>query len=298
MINTYESTPDKKLVGLAQAGDSAAYEELCCRYKSMVRLKSRPYYILGADREDIVQEGMIGLFKAVRDYSDDKSATFKTFAELCIVRQIITAIQSASRQKHQPLNTYVSLSTPIAGDDHDRTLIDVMPTGMHMNPEEIVISNESLDVFMQGLKDSLTELEYEVLMLFINGMSYQEIAEKLGKRTKTIDNALLEAAYIDGAGDLRVYWSIILPLSKSAIATVAIIGFIGNWNSYMWPKVVATKESLRTVQTGLRMLMQSDFGDDWGSIMAAATLITMPMILFFVCLQRYFVQGITKVGLK
>ena len=115
---------------------------------------------------------------------------------------------------------------------------------------------------------------------------------------KTIDNALLEAAYIDGAGDLRVYWSIILPLSKSAIATVAIIGFIGNWNSYMWPKVVATKESLRTVQTGLRMLMQSDFGDDWGSIMAAATLITMPMILFFVCLQRYFVQGITKVGLK
>ena len=115
---------------------------------------------------------------------------------------------------------------------------------------------------------------------------------------KTIDNALLEAAYIDGAGDLRVYWSIILPLSKSAIATVAIIGFIGNWNSYMWPKVVATKESLRTVQTGLRMLMQSDFGDDWGSIMAAATLITMPMVLFFVCLQRYFVQGITKVGLK
>ena len=128
---------------------------------------------------------------------------------------------------------------------------------------------------------------------------------------KTIDNALLEAAYlatvsdsieeaayIDGAGDLRGYWSIILPLSKSAIATVAIIGFIGNWNSYMWPKVVATKESLRTVQTGLRMLMQSDFGDDWGSIMAAATLITMPMILFFVCLQRYFVQGITKVGLK
>ena len=190
MINTYASTPDKKLVGLAQAGDSAAYEELCCRYKSMVRLKSRPYYILGADREDIVQEGMIGLFKAVRDYSDDKSATFKTFAELCIVRQIITAIQSASRQKHQPLNTYVSLSTPLAGDDCDRTLIDVMPTGMHMNPEEIVISNESLDVFMQGLKDSLTELEYEVLMLFINGMSYQEIAEKLGKRTKTIDNAL------------------------------------------------------------------------------------------------------------
>ena len=113
-----------------------------------------------------------------------------------------------------------------------------------------------------------------------------------------VRNALLEAAYIDGAGDLRVYWSIILPLSKSAIATVAIIGFIGNWNSYMWPKVVATKESLRTVQTGLRMLMQSDFGDDWGSIMAAATLITMPMILFFVCLQRYFVQGITKVGLK
>ena len=108
----------------------------------------------------------------------------------------------------------------------------------------------------------------------------------------------LRAQRRDGAGDLRVYWSIILPLSKSAIATVAIIGFIGNWNSYMWPKVVATKESLRTVQTGLRMLMQSDFGDDWGSIMAAATLITMPMILFFVCLQRYFVQGITKVGLK
>ena len=115
---------------------------------------------------------------------------------------------------------------------------------------------------------------------------------------QNISEEIIEAAYTDGAGDLRVYWSIILPLSKSAIATVAIIGFIGNWNSYMWPKVVATKESLRTVQTGLRMLMQSDFGDDWGSIMAAATLITMPMILFFVCLQRYFVQGITKVGLK
>ena len=115
---------------------------------------------------------------------------------------------------------------------------------------------------------------------------------------KTIDDALLEAAHIDGAGDLRCYFQIILPLSKSAIATVAIIGFVGNWNSYMWPMIIATKESLRTIQTGLRMLMNSDFGDDWGSLMAASSIITVPIILLFISLQRYFVQGITKVGLK
>lgn len=114
----------------------------------------------------------------------------------------------------------------------------------------------------------------------------------------TIDDALLEAARIDGARDLHIFFSIILPLGKSAIATVGIIGFIGSWNSYLWPLIITNSRELRTVQTGLRSLMDSETGEDWGAIMAAASMITMPVILLFVCLQRYFVQGITKVGLK
>lgn len=114
----------------------------------------------------------------------------------------------------------------------------------------------------------------------------------------SIDNALLEAARIDGAGEMRIYLSIILPLSKSAMATVAIIGFIGSWNSYLWPLIIVNSAELRTVQTGLRTLMLSDFGEDWGAIMAAASMTTLPVVILFICLQRYFVQGITRVGLK
>ena len=186
----YKSMTDEQLVDMFKRGDEIAAAEIYTRYKNTVRLKSRPYFILGADRDDIVQEGMIGLFKAMRDYSPDKQTVFHTFAELCITRQIITAIQNATRQKHAPLNSYISLSRPLQNDDPDRQLIDVLPAHGKSNPEELVISMETFESMISFIKSDLTPLEYDTLALFMEGRSCQQIADKLGCGTKSVDNAL------------------------------------------------------------------------------------------------------------
>lgn len=186
----YETLPDEELVILSRAGDAFAGELLYGRYKNTVRVKARPYFLIGADREDLIQEGMIGLYKAVRDYQPNKQAAFRTFAEKCIVRQLITAIKAATRQKHIPLNSYVSLYKPVNGSEQDRALIDVL-TGMSVkDPEELIISQESVERLRWGMEHLLSPLEKQVLALFLEGKSYQCIAYELNRGIKTVDNAL------------------------------------------------------------------------------------------------------------
>lgn len=180
---------DGKLVRLAQSGDNDAMEQLCAEYKDTVRMLARPYFLIGADRDDLIQEGMIGLYKAVRDYEPGHDMSFRSFAELCIVRQIITAIKQATRKKHVPLNTYISFYKA-TDDENERTLIDTMPAARTDNPEELIISRESMTDMTKMLDTMLTPLEKDVLELFLEGHSYQEIAAALGRRPKTVDNAL------------------------------------------------------------------------------------------------------------
>ena len=180
---------DGKLVRLAQSGDNDAMEQLCAEYKDTVRMLARPYFLIGADRDDLIQEGMIGLYKAVRDYEPGHDMSFRSFAELCIVRQIITAIKQATRKKHVPLNTYISFYKA-TDDENERTLIDTMPAARTDNPEELIISRESMTDMTKMLDTMLTPLEKDVLELFLEGHSYQQIAAALGRRPKTVDNAL------------------------------------------------------------------------------------------------------------
>ena len=175
---------------LAQQGDSLASEFLLNKYKNFVRSKARSYFLVGADHEDIVQEGMIGLFKAFRDFRPDKLSSFRAFAELCITRQIITAIKTATRQKHIPLNSYVSLNKPIYDEESDRTLLDVITEGRATNPEELLIGQEDLSSIEGKIGEALSDLEWEVLTSYLDGKSYQEIADDLGRHVKSIDNAL------------------------------------------------------------------------------------------------------------
>ena len=186
----YCELSDDALVLMAKAGDELAYEEICSRYKNLVKIKARPYFILGADRDDIVQEGMIGLFKAIRDYDEGKQANFRTFSDMCITRQIITAIQHATRNKHIPLNSYISLSRPIDGDTPDRTLLDITPSGLIDNPEDSVIGRENFEIMLKQMEESLTDFEMQTLLLFIDGKSYEEIAKEIGRSRKSVDNAL------------------------------------------------------------------------------------------------------------
>ena len=181
---------DEQVVGLAQQGDSVAVEYLLSKYKNLVRSKARSYFLIGADHEDIVQEGMIGLFKAIRDYQAERLSSFRAFAELCITRQIITAIKTATRQKHVPLNSYVSLNKPIYDEESDRTLMDVIVEGRAQNPEELIIGRENLVSFRDQVDRVLSGLEQDVLNAYLDGKSYQEIADKLGRHVKSIDNAL------------------------------------------------------------------------------------------------------------
>lgn len=190
ILHTYDELADEDIVQLAQQGDQFAVEYLVNKYKNFVRAKARSYFLIGADREDIIQEGMIGLFKAIRDYKVDKLTSFRAFAELCITRQIITAIKTATRQKHIPLNSYVSLNKPIYDEESDRTLMDILSTNKITNPEEIVISREEFIFIEKKMGEILSSLEWKVLMAYLEGKSYQEIAVELKRHVKSIDNAL------------------------------------------------------------------------------------------------------------
>ncbi len=188
-IESYELT-DEAIVEAAKDGDIDALEYLIRKYKNFVRAKARSYFLIGADREDIIQEGMIGLYKAIRDYRSDKLASFRVFAELCITRQIITAIKTATRQKHIPLNSYISLNKPIYDEESDRTLLDVISGHKITDPEELVISREELIHIEEKIGEILSCLEWDVLTLYLQGRSYQEIAYDLDRHVKSIDNAL------------------------------------------------------------------------------------------------------------
>ncbi len=185
-----DDRPDEDLVEAVRNGDSSALEYLIQKYRNFVRAKARSYFLIGADREDIVQEGMIGLYKSIRDFREDKLASFKAFAELCITRQIITAIKTATRQKHIPLNSYVSLDKPIYEEDSDRTLLDIIQTARVSDPEEMIIHQEEFDDIELTMSELLSDLERKVLMLYLDGRSYQEIAVDLDRHVKSIDNAL------------------------------------------------------------------------------------------------------------
>ena len=186
----HETRTDEELALLAQQGDDAALEYLLNKYKNFVRSKARSYFLIGADHEDIVQEGMIGLYKAIRDFKPEKLSSFRAFAELCITRQIITAIKTATRQKHIPLNSYVSLNKPIYDDESDRTLLDVIAEGRVANPEDMLISQEDVGLIEDKIGQMLSSLEREVLSAYLDGKSYQEIAQELDRHVKSIDNAL------------------------------------------------------------------------------------------------------------
>jgi RNA polymerase sigma-H factor len=183
---------DLQLVLRARNGDSAALDGLMRRYTGFVRLKASSYFLAGGDSEDLVQEGLIGLYKAVRDFRSDKETSFRSFAELCVTRQIITAIKTATRYKHAPLNTYVSFSHTPAGQesDGDCTLGDALPGPSVDDPSVCVISTEELQSLVFTLGTGLSHLEAEALRLYLDGLSYEDMAAELGCDTKTIDNAL------------------------------------------------------------------------------------------------------------
>ncbi|HAA08357.1 MAG: RNA polymerase sporulation sigma factor SigH [Syntrophomonadaceae bacterium] len=190
IYTTYTEMTDEEIVELAQQGEQSAVEYLVDKYRNFVRAKARSYFLIGADKEDIIQEGMIGLFKAIRDYRTDKLTSFRAFAELCITRQIITAIKTATRQKHIPLNSYISLNKPIYDEESDRTLMDILSTTKITNPEEIIISREEFIFIERKMGEILSSLEWKVLMAYLEGKSYQEIAVELKRHVKSIDNAL------------------------------------------------------------------------------------------------------------
>ncbi|HJV16115.1 MAG TPA: RNA polymerase sporulation sigma factor SigH [Bacillales bacterium] len=181
---------DEEIVDLVHCGDGEALDYLIYKYRNFVRAKARSYFLIGADKEDIVQEGMIGLYKAIRDFKEDKLTSFKAFAELCITRQIITAIKTATRQKHIPLNSYVSLDKPIYDEESDRTLMDILSGARVLDPEELIINQEELDNIEIKMAELLSDLERKVLALYLDGQSYQEISEELNRHVKSIDNAL------------------------------------------------------------------------------------------------------------
>ncbi|MEK5388885.1 MULTISPECIES: RNA polymerase sporulation sigma factor SigH [Heyndrickxia] len=181
---------DEQLIESVHNGESEALDYLIHKYRNFVRAKARSYFLIGADKEDIIQEGMIGLYKAIRDYKEDKLTSFKAFAELCITRQIITAIKTATRQKHIPLNSYVSLDKPIYDEESDRTLMDVITGAKILNPEELIINREKYDNIEGKITELLSDLERKVLALYLDGQSYQEISEELNRHVKSIDNAL------------------------------------------------------------------------------------------------------------
>lgn len=206
----YKSIRDEELVRLSQMGEQSAQDYLMEKYKSLVRARSRAYFLIGADSEDIIQEGMIGLYKAVRDYNEEKNTAFRSFAELCINRQMITAIKAATRQKHQPLNSYISLNKPVYEAETEQTYMDFLQSSSALsNPETLLIGQENKSFLENQMTKKLSSFETKVLMLYLQGRSYFEIANVLDKPEKSIDNALqrvkkkleffLEEKNLDGA---------------------------------------------------------------------------------------------------
>ncbi len=186
----YGALSDEKLVELSGRGDKTATECILARYKNLVRARARMYFLAGADKEDLIQEGMIGLFKAIRDFDKSRPASFSGFAELCIKRQLITAVKTATRQKHMPLNSYVSLNNPVYENDAEGYLEDVLPGGHETDPEHIFISRENAEFLNERIQEVLSGLEKSVLALYLEGKSYQEISKIMNKPIKSIDNAL------------------------------------------------------------------------------------------------------------
>ena len=186
----FSSLSDEEIVDIYQRENNHfSTDYIFQRYKNFVRSKARSYFLMGADKEDIIQEGMIGLYKATRDYNRDREVSFKSFAELCITRQIISAIKGASRQKHIPLNSYISLNKP-AYDDSERTLIEVLETEKNLDPEEVVINREQYALIKEVMEAVLSPLEWDVLRGYMDAKSYQEMAEEHHRSIKSIDNAL------------------------------------------------------------------------------------------------------------
>ena len=182
MVKDYDTCTDEELIARLRAGEREITDYLIDKYKSLVRTRARALYLVGGDHEDLIQEGMLGLFKAVRDYQPGKGASFATFAGLCIDRQMYSAVASSQRQKHQPLNSFVSLSEPVS--EQELRLVD------EETPEEIMISRENVIGMHERIKERLSKFEYQVLELYLKGYDYTQIAEKLGKQPKAIDNAL------------------------------------------------------------------------------------------------------------
>ncbi len=185
-----ESATDEELVALYRQGLPTAMEALLARYRNFTRLKARSYFLAGADKDDIVQEGMIGLYKAIRDFSAGRGVPFRGFAEICITRQIITAVKTATRQKHLPLNQYVSLNKPVVADDPGWVLEDVIQTSHVSDPAELVVSHDELRSSKIAFAEILSDFEIEVLHMYVEGKTYHEIAASLFRHVKSIDNAL------------------------------------------------------------------------------------------------------------
>jgi len=191
LVNDLVNLTDEEVIAeIKESPNTIALDYMINKYRNFVRAKARSYFLIGADREDIIQEGMIGLYKAIRDFRNDKLSSFRAFAELCVTRQIITAIKTATRQKHIPLNSYVSLNKPIYDEDSDRTLLDVLSGSKISDPEELVISREEFMDIEAKMEQILSDLEWKVLMSYLDGKSYQEIAVDLDRHVKSIDNAL------------------------------------------------------------------------------------------------------------
>ncbi|MEE0867589.1 MAG: RNA polymerase sporulation sigma factor SigH [Clostridia bacterium] len=184
------SLSDEELVSLASSGDDRAFDRLLDKYRLFVLNKSKSYFIAGADNDDIVQEGMIGLFKAVRDFHSERGVSFKTFADICITRQILTAVKNSTRQKHAPLNSYISLNKTIGDDESGSTLMDTIDCDININPESIMLSREKADAIESKVNESLSGFELLVLSYYLQGLSYAKISQAIGKDPKSVDNAL------------------------------------------------------------------------------------------------------------
>ena len=191
LVTTLSELGDEELVARFQAGDHDSLALILQRYRRFARVKARTYFIVGADADDIEQEGLIGLYKAARDFRPDRQSSFRAFAELCVTRQVISAIKAATRHKHQPLNQYVSISGVRGGEDVAEHSIEALLDDHHVaDPADEVVSRECLDRMHQSMADALSRLEVDVLALYVAGRSYQEIGEYLGRHVKSIDNAL------------------------------------------------------------------------------------------------------------